>query len=381
MPQTYLYCPKKGGSFADFAHETAVPINNSYAVTRDNAYVVPMWAHQSGTPIPVTSQAAQALQQYNVPGSIVPVPYVPNARQIQQDRPGWFDGVNFNAVASLLTRVFMDYLDSRNRKDEPLWQQIARAPAAAINAFSNYKANPEPINRSNFLTKAAPVIGTVANAFLPGWGRLLTSGLSSLGSKIFGHGLKRGGKRKASGKKKKANIVFSNASREILGKKVSFKKDLKKVSDETLKERAQNSKWRKIISSAFTSAIKTVAPAIGSGRLILGRKINKSKLKMKGGKKNGKDHMAWVRSFIGKKGKGLKGGRRRRRKRVGGSSKMIVYKRHGVYYPKPAGKNLGSGAGKRRRRKRGRGLVSSGIYGKGDPRDFSGWPSRWYPKD
>ena len=76
-----------------------------------------------------------------------------------------------------------------------------------------------------------------------------------------------------------------------------------------------------------------------------------------------REKMAWVRSFRrGAKGAGK---RRRRRNCRGGSRKKSVYRSYGVKYPKKHRC--------RHRHKKGGSMVSSGIYGVGDPRNPSGW--------
>lgn len=399
MGKTFLYCPRKGGNYADFAHSTAVPINDSYAVNRDNAYIVPMWAQQANVPIPINSQAAQLLRQYNVPGQIIPVPNVSHADR-EESNSGWFSGVNFNSLAGLITRVVLDYLDARNRQNESWWQTLARVPTQGLRSYAKNDGIGNPVSKGTFFKMATPVIGTIANAFLPGWGSLLTSGLRTIGNHFLGSGRRRRGGKRRSGKRYK--IIYNNKTRNLL--RGNLVKDVKQASEDSLKEKVHDSKWRKLITSAFASAIKTVAPAIGSGRLLLGRKLNLKKIKKMGGSASDKQHMAWVRSFIGKKrGKGLKGGKRlkarnsvstpkgityygagkggRRRRRRSHGGKLIVYKNHGIHYVKPGrGRGLKKG-GKRRGRKRtrraGRGLVSSGIYKKGAPGNFSGMPNTW----
>lgn len=405
MGRKYLYIPRNLRGGMDI-HETLVPFNSAYPITRQNAFIVPAFAHDAGIQLPVTSDAAQLLKQWNVPGSIVQLPQVDPE---EKKSSGWnLPPVNFNSIASIISKIVLDVLDGYNRRNEPLWRKAFRLPAMITQAYTD---NPGPVSKSNFLQKAAPVIGTIANTFLPGTGSLLKSGLTLMGSKalpwigkkILGSG--GGGSKYKLGKRlknkegrsiQKGPFIFNSKTRDYLGKRVSFGKDLTKATDEAFRDKVKDNHWRKVITSAFTSAIKAVAPAIGSGRLLLGRKINLKNIKkckkMKGGSKSSKDHMAWVRSFIGKKkGKGRKRGgrvkhrtskgltyigagkRRRHHKRGGSRSKLKIYQSHSLYYAKPPRKHK-----RKSKSGRGRGLVSSGFLGKGDPRNFSGWPQEWW---
>lgn len=411
MVRTYLYFPgskkRRGGNYEDFAHSTALPLNDSYAVDENNAYIVPLWAHQANVPIPVNSNAANLLKKYNAPGQIVPVPNVSRStvKQEKKENPGWFTGVNFNSLAELISRVILNYMDAKNRQNESWWQTLARVPAQGLRNYTKYDGGfGEPVSKGTFLNMATPVISRIANSFLPGWGSLLTSGLRFVGNQIFGSGHT---KKVKSGKRYK--IVYNNKTRNLL--KGDISRDVKQASENTLKDRVQDTRWRKLISSAFASAIKTVAPAIGSGRLVLGRKLNLKKIKKMGGSASDKEYMAWVRSFIGKKkkgsgkGKGLKArnsvptqtgisyygagkksrskrGHNKKSKKSGG--KFIIYRNHGVHYIK--GKKKGSGLKLKstkkkvkKHQKRGGNVVSSGIYKKGTPGNYSGDPKEWYP--
>lgn len=387
----YLYVPRKlkGGLFRGgnegVLSNMAVPINASYPVTRENAYVVPLWAQQAQVPIPVDHPTAKLLRQWDVPANLISVPEVPKTEKSRFD---FMNKINFNSVASFIAKVVLDYLRGSSFQSEPLWKQALHLPAmVAKTGFDSglFGSQPNVFEKRSFLQKAAPVVGTIANSFFPGTGtavKLGLNGINYLKNKIFG----KGHKAKKKGKKKSL-FIFNNNTRKYLGSKVSFEKDVRKAADEAFKNRAQNARWRKVISSAFASAIKTIAPAIGSGKLVLGRKIKKSNLIKMGGTAADKAHMEWVRSFKKKKrkskrrggkfkyveiksGKNLFGGRIRRkkksrRKHKRGGSKYKYYRTHALIYPKIERK--------KRKKKSGKGLVSSGILGVGDPRNPSGW--------
>lgn len=374
MKRIYLYVPKtgkgalNGKGLNDMLMDMSVPLMSSYPVTRENASVVPMWAHEAGIQIPVDHPTAQLLKQWNVPANIVPLPPVhqQEIRQYQQENNGLLGNVNFNALASLLMKVLLEYMDGKARRQEPWYKQAIRIPATIAQNYFENKAN--PVNKQSFLQKAAPVIGTIANTFMPGTGTAIKLGLNGI------NWLKNrflGGKR---GKKKRKSIfVYNNGTRQYLGQKVSFENDIKKVADNAFKKKAEDNKWRKFISTAFSSAIKKVAPAIEAGRLVLGKKIKKSQIKMvrrkrRGGSSN-KDYMAWVRSFKrkGKRGKGVKYKPKTKKgiHWVGAGKKVHVYNSHGIIYPKPIKKHT---------KKKGKGLVSSGDIFKGNPFDYSGMP-------
>lgn len=389
----YLYVPKrvkKGilrGGVVDFLDHMSVPINSSYPVTRENAGVVPMWAHQAGVPIPVDSGAAEVLRRWDVPANIVEIPRY--NRQVQERQSNDSSRVNFNALASIISKIVLDVLNGYSIRNEPTWKKVLRGTADIVSgATSNSLGkllNPKVEQKESFLDKAAPVVSTVANAFMPGTGTMLNLGLKGLnwlGHKIIGKG---GKARRKKDKKKKSIFIFNKDTRRYLGNRVSFKKDIEKAAGSAFGKKIKNPIWKKVVSSAFAAGIKTIAPAIGSGKLILGRKIKKSKLLKMGGTAADKAHMAWVRSFKKKKrggkfkyvtvnnGKNLFGAgkrRRRRRKHKRGGSKLKVYQRHGLHYP------TGGKYKHKRRRKhrhaRGKGLVSSGILGVGDPRNPSG---------
>lgn len=381
MSRKYLYVPKsargflKGGAVADVAHEIFLPMSLAQPVRAQNVDVVPNWAQQAAIPIPIDHEAAKRLSSQGMSSNIIPIPNIPREvmREEQEYNPSILNRANFNALASIISKVILDVLDGRARRNEPWYMKALRYPTQIAEAITTNETNGTPINKENFLTKAAPVVGTIANSFLPGTGTAVKwgmRGLNWLKNRFSGSG--KGGKAKRR-KRGKPMFVFNNGTRQYLGQKVDFEKDIKKVADDAFKNRAEDNRWRRIISSAFSSAIKTVAPAIGSGRLILGRKIKKSKLRKMAKRKGGsvKDYMAWVRSFKKKKrgrGKGYSGAgkkrRHRRRKRHGG--KLKLYQSRGIYYPKPVKR--------RKHKRRGRGLVSSGHIMKGTPYDYSGMP-------
>lgn len=418
----YVFIPKrlKGGLFRGGANGSAEgiimnlanPLAQSQPVTKENAPVVPSWANSAQVPIPVEQRAAEILRKNGFSGNVKQISVPSDDERVQEilrkyDLPGarkkttpsfsstassafnriidvgQNSGVNFNALAGLMLNTFRDYLVESAWKNEPWYKKALYYPTAfASSFFDNNLQNlfgQQPIaNKQNFLQQASPVIGTIANAFLPGTGTLLRTGLSALGS-LFGRG-RRGGRVKRGKKPKKSIFVFNNGTRQYLGSKVEFKKDLEKTSEEAFRNKAEDARWRKLISSAFTSAINKVAPAIGSGKFILGRKIKKSKVIKMGGTAADKAHMEWVRSFKKKKrgkggrfkyveirsGKNLfgKGVRKRKskRKHKRGGSKYKYYRTHALIYPKI-----------QRKKKRGKGLASSGVYGRGDPRNPSGW--------
>lgn len=397
MGKKYLYVPKsakrlfKGAALRDLAPHIAMPMRRSYPVTASNANVVPAWAEQAAVPIPINDAAAHRLSDMGYTQNIVPMPsyYSPQ----EEPRESFFSRVNFDALASIITKVLLEYMDGRARRNEPWYMKALRYPTEVANTVAANRAEGTPVNKENFIEKAAPVIGTIANSFVPGTGTAVQWGLKGLNwlkNRFTGQGGKL--RRK---KKKKPVLIFNNDTRNYLGHKVSFENDVKKVADDAFKNKAEDKRWRKIISSAFSSAIKSVAPAIGSGRLILGRKINKKQLKKMAKRKKGgsmKDYMAWVRSFKSKKrGRGLKArtskgmryindsgsgnvtgaGKRRRRKgrkhrKHGG--KLKLYKSRGIYYARPVKKR------RKHRSKSGKGLVSSGYLMKGTPFDYSGMP-------
>lgn len=363
MPRKYLYFPAKykGGNISDFMHSTALPVNASYGVTKDNAYIVPQWAREAGVPIPLTDSGARVLKDQHAPGTIVPVDdysqmsYYDRARdyynRAYNTARDYYDTADFNSLAALLMRGAQSYMDAANRRREPLWKKALRLPLSVGESYFNHQSQGTPVNRATFLSKAAPIIGTVANAFVPGWGpaitsglRYFTNGLSSLRNRLFGSGKKK--KKKIDGRTyRKGPFLFSPATREYLGSKVSLKKDVEKVSEETLKEKMQNKRWRKVISSAFATAIKNIAPEIEKGGILLGRKLIKRKLTKMGGSASDRRRMAWVRSFIGRKrrGRGLRGG-----------SKLRVYMSHGLRMALPSRRRRSRwvGMGRRRRRRR-----------------------------
>lgn len=395
MGKKYLYVPKsakhlfKGAALEDLAPHIAMPMRRAYPVTASNANVVPAWAQQAAVPIPINDAAAHKLSNMGYSQNIVPIPYYPPQ---EEPRESFFSRVNFDALASIITKVLLEYMDGRARQNEPWYMKALRYPTEVANTVAANRAEGIPVNKENFLEKAAPVIGTIANSFVPGTGTAVQWGLKGL------NWLKdkfKGGKlRKKKGKKKKSIFIFNDNTRKYLGQKVSFENDLNKVADDAFKNKAQDKRWRNILKSALTSAVKELAPAIGSGRLILGRKINKKQLKKMAKRKKGgsmKDYMAWVRSFKSKKrGRGLKArtskgmryindsgsgnvtgaGKRRRKgrrhRKHGG--KLKLYKSRGIYYPKPVKKR------RKHRKKSGKGLVSSGYLMKGTPFDYSGMP-------
>lgn len=397
----YVYIPKriKGGILrggfnpADAISHLSEPILQSQPVTKENAPIVPSWANSAQTPIPIEQQAAELLKQLGIPGTIKEVKReepketsssssaLSSSKQVSGNDNS---GVNFNALAGLMLNTFKDYLNQSAWKNEPWYKKALYYPtalaSAAFNSDTQNLFGKQPVvKKQNFLQQASPVISTIANAFLPGSGTVLKTGLSALGS-LFGSG-RKGGRMKKGKKPKKSIFVFNNGTRQYLGSKVEFKKDLEKASDQAFKNKAEDARWRRLISSAFTSAINKVAPAIGSGKFILGRKIKKSKVIKMGGTAADKARMEWVRSFKKKKhgkggkfkyveiksgknlfGKGVRKKRRVRRKHKRGGSKYKYYRTHALIYPKI-----------QRKKKRGRGLVSSGILGVGDPRNPSGW--------
>lgn len=442
-------------------YSNAVPVSQNYAP------VVPPVAEAVSVPIPVTKQAAQEIVDSNPLGKIISFinefankSYAPpppqtapdfnallgalsqyliaasnnNNRSAATTAPQVQSSVAIPQKKSWLSRV-NDYFNSTPEEKAAAAQSSNAAPQkpllTRVNDYFNGTpeekameeiATAEPpkaktaIERGQYLTAAAPLIGKIADAFVDGSGTLVRDGLLSLGRRI-GWGWKRGGKLK---KKKKSVYVIDKTTGEkkFLGKKASLSDDVGSIAKSAFKkalelgsknkyvskilEHEKKNGWLSKIADVFSYVVTLIKPEWGATANTVTHLLKKADKKIKGsgmrggkrrsplnGFKSQKEKMAWVRSFRGKgtgagykrkrrnakrmlglsvntRLKGFAGsGRRRRHKhrKYRGGSKSSVYSSYAIKYPKKH----------KHKKYRGGSMVSSGFLGIGDPRNPSGW--------
>ena len=427
MPTRYVYVPRsyRGGAMTTPRHFADLnPVSLSYSP------LVPPVAEATQVPIPVTEQAAEEIESTNPLGKIVSI--ATNYAKSATSNP------DFNALMGVLAQYLISTAGQKLSTPPPppkpkSWFERVRDYWTLTPAEKRQQEQKTAFSRGQYLTAAAPLIGKVASAFVPGTGDMVTNGLLSLGQR-FGWG-RRGGrlrKRRRPGKPIfKENKITGETTK--IGTTANLEKDVKAVAKEAFAEKLEKDHgrdktkefvdevfdspgWISKIADIFAYVVSMFKPdwyiAAQSARSLVkagdsvykdyktARKEQdrrnledfkntvKNNLKgsgMRGGRRrrstlNGfssqKEKMAWVRSFRSrKKGSGYRKKHSKRRKRGGG--KGSIYK----YYASSNPFRFKSKSHKRRGRGlRGGDLVDSGWLGIGDPNNPSGYfsPYRYH---
>ena len=234
MPTRYVYVPRslRGGAmtmptqFADFN-----PVSLSYSP------LVPVVSEATRVPIPVTPQAAEEIESANPLGKIVSVA-TDYARKASTNP-------DFNALMGVLAQYLINTANARLAAQPPP-QPEQKSWLRRVHEFWNLtpaqrqqQQQKTAFQRGQYLTAAAPFIGKVASAFVPGSGEMVTNGLLSLG-KSFGWG-RRGGKLRRS--RRPGKPIFREnkitGKRKKIGTTANLQKDVKEVAKEAFTEKLE----------------------------------------------------------------------------------------------------------------------------------------------
>ena len=234
MVLNYVYVPRsyKGGSVtmpSSFVnnYSRSVPVSHTYAP------IVPAVAEATQVPVPVTKQAAEEIEDSNPLGKIFT--FISNAATKANETSA--TNPNFNALMGALAQYITNSVPQRQKS----WLQRA-----------NDFFHPQPktaFERGEYLTAAAPFIGKLASAFVPGSGTLVTDGLLSIGKRL-GWGWRRAGQLEETA----PNIIIKDEStgKTIkLGKKASLTDDVKHIAKKAFKEAIVKGRSNPILSKIY----------------------------------------------------------------------------------------------------------------------------------